>query len=496
MERNTEDAEPHPDWLKEFQLDKAELNVEQRQEVERLLFSFIDVISTSKEDLGRCVNEKCEINTGDARPVRMRWRRLSQIKQAAVDAEIKSLMKRGLIRDSVSSWCSPLVVVPKKLDEWRVCADYRGLNLKTERDSYPMPDVKQVLEDLGGNEFFSTLDLTSGYFQVEMEEKDKEKTAFITRDGLYEYNVMPFGLVNAPSQFSRIMEKIFRGSKEHAVTFMDDIIVKGSAFERAVASLRHVFEKLRIAGLKIRPSISQLLRRVVKFLGHKISKEGIAPDDAKVEAITSWPTPQNVDEVVSFLGLCGYYRKFVKGFASTAAPLNALRKKEVSWEWTDECQDAFDSLKKSLVSPPILGYPRFTKEAGMFYIDVDASDTAAGGILSQMQDGQEKVLEYGHLTFNNAQKKYCATMKELMSLVTFVIKFKEMLWGCPATVRTDHRALIWLRKVQDTDKMLARWFFTIAEVLNLDFNAHALLESVQWKIIHRPGKEHAKADGM
>ncbi len=421
-----------------------------------MLMKHQNAISTHKEDLGYCHEAECSIDTGMAEPVRLRWRRLLPIKQNAVDTEIASLKRRGLIVDSKSAWAAPLVVVGKKNGEFRVCVDYRELNQRTKKDSYPLPDMLWLLDELGGCSWFSTLDLTSGYLQVPMAKSDQEKTAFCTETGLYEYVVLPYGLCNVPAQFSRVMSQIFANSHGYATIYMDDIIVRAKSFLAALDNLQLVLAKLEKAGLKIRPDKCHLLRRKVKFLGHVVSRDGIEPDPDKTAAVRNWPAPSNTGELASFMGLAGYYQRFIQGYATTAKPLYRLQEKNREWDWTEVHEAAFQSIKRSLVMAPILGYPQFSPEMGEFIIDVDASDIAAGGVLSQVQDGEERVLAYGHKTFSQSQRNYCATMKELLALWWFVVKYKEIVWGCPTLVRTDHRALVWLRKVHSTDKMLSR----------------------------------------
>ena len=487
---------PKPVWLQQFRLKDTDLTDDQIRQVEELLLKYQDAISTNKEDLGYCATEHCTIDTGLAPPVRLRWRRLSPVKQQAVDREVASLKRRGLIVDSASPWAAPLVVVPKKSGEWRVCADYRLLNQLTKKDSYPMPDVARLLDELEGHSWFSTLDLTSGYLQVPMAAEDQEKTAFVTSSGLYEYRVMSFGLCNAPAQFSRIMARIFADAKDYAIVYMDDVLVKGKSFAEELQNLEKALQKLVSARLKVRPDKCKLFRREVNFLGHVVSGSGIAPDPSKTDAVANWPTPSDKGELSSFLGLCGYYQKFVPDYATIAKPLYNLQCKNAAWAWSADCGEAFQALKRALLSPPILAYPRFGEDRGQFILDVDASDVAAGAVLSQLQDGIERVVAYGHKSFNKSQRNYCATMKELLALVWFVVKYKELVWGCEVLVRTDHQALTWLRKNHSSDKMLGRWHLVLEDALDGIADVGSLLETLRWRVEHRPGRIHGNADAL
>ena len=486
-------------WLDGFKIHELGLTDQQQEQLLQVLMDNQAAISKTADDVGLCRNEECSIDTGDAKPIKLRWRRLAPIKQAAVDEAVSSMLQRGLIRHSFSPWSSPIVVVAKKSPDgspkFRVCTDYRNLNQVTVKDSFPLPDVTRILEELNGNSWFSTLDLTSGYLQVPVATRDQAKTAFTTRDGHYEYLVLPFGLTNAPSQFCRIMSKIFAQSKFCTSVYMDDIVVRARSFEQSLEHLDHVLKKLAEAGLKVRPDKCKLLQRQVHFLGHVVSAEGVQADPQKTEAIQRWPTPRDKKEVSSFLGLCGYYQRFVQNYSTIARPLHALSSQSVPWEWTQECAEAFATLKEKLSSPPILGYPDF-EGGGEFIIDVDASDVAAGAVLSQVQDGQEKVLAYGHKSFTESQRRYCTTMKELCALVYFIQKYRDMVWGCHTTVRTDHQALLWLRKVHSSESMLDRWYFVLEEALELECDVQSTLESAKWTVVHRPGKHHMNADAL
>jgi len=487
-------------WLNAFNLDKLDISESQRARLIEVLVANQEAISKNPDDLGLCREAECTIDTGDAQPVKLRWRRLAPLKQAAVDAEIKNLLRLGLIRESKSPWAAPVVVVNKKCSNggkrFRVCTDYRELNKHTIKDAFPLPDVTRVLEELNGNSWFSTLDLTSGYLQVPVAAKDQAKTAFTTQDGLYEYVVLPFGLTNAPAQFSRMMARIFADSHHCATIYMDDIVVRARDFDQALQHLDHVLKKLINAGLKIRPDKCHLVQREVQFLGHVVSSEGIKPDQDKTRAVLNWPQPTCRRELSAFIGLCGYYRRFIGNFSTIARPLHDLLSVKSDWSWSTKCKAAFKQLKELLTTAPILGYPDFGPGAGEFLLDVDASDVAAGAVLSQIQDGRERVLAYGHKTFTKSQRNYCTTMRELCALAHFVFKYRKMVWGCHTIVRTDHQALIWLKKYHATESMLEHWYSVLEEALELDFDAHSALETIKWSVQHRAGRAHANADAL
>lgn len=284
-----------------------------------------------------------------------------------------------VIRDSHSPWAAPLVLVKKKDGNIRFCVDYRKINNITHKDAYPLPRIEESLTALGSAAYFSTLDLTSGYWQVPMAEEDREKTAFTTPMGLFEFNCMPFGLCNAPGTFQRLMEHCL-GHKnfETVLLYLDDVIIYSKSYEDHLKHLAEVFQVLIKHGLKVKPSKCHLLKPQVNYLGHVVSSEGVMPDPEKIAVVENWPTPTTVKEVRSFLGFAGYYRRFIPHFAQIAAPLQELlrgypkeqMKRRIPIDWTDEHELSFQQLKKRLIEPPILGYPDYSQP---FCLYTDAS---------------------------------------------------------------------------------------------------------------------------
>ena len=271
---------------------------------------------------------------------------------------------------------------------------------------------------LAGAEWFSTLDLASGYWQVPVADCDRAKTAFATRKGLFQWKVMPFGLANAPATFSRLMEMVLRGLNwERCLVYLDDIIVFGTSFDQALTNLVSVLEQLRKAGLGLKLLKCSLFQSSVKFLGHVVSKEGVACDPDKISCVRDWETPKCVTEVRSFLGFASYYRRFIPNFATIAAPLTKLTEKYSRFSWSEACVEAFDTLKKKLINAPVLAYPQ---HEGLLILDTDASSVSISGCLSQVQNGEERILAYGSKSLSSAQQKYCTTKRELLAVVQFV----------------------------------------------------------------------------
>ncbi len=355
-----------PDFLNHlYYRSVANLPERQKAAVYDLLCSYADVFSQGPDDLGRTNLVEHRVHTGDSTPIRQPPRRLPPIKQEAANKAIQEMLDQGLIEPASSPWASPIVLARKKDGSWRFCVDYRKLNDATRKDSYPLPRIDDTLDRLGGMQLFSTLDLRSGYWQVEMEEGDKEKTAFVTDRGLWQFNVMPFGLCNAPATFERLMDRVLAGlPPEVAMVYIDDILVSGKTFEDQIKHLEQVFQRLRNASLKLSPDKCQLLQQQVKYLGHIISHMGVSTDPEKVEAVQSWPAPSSITEVKQFLGLCSYYRRFIHHFADIAAPMHRLLGERQQYEWTPEADRAFRRLKQALVEAPVLSYPRPEGKAG------------------------------------------------------------------------------------------------------------------------------------
>lgn len=315
-----------------------------------------------------------------------------------------------------------------------------------------------------------------------MAEEDKKKTAFATpRGGLFQYTVMPFGLCNAPATFQRIIEKTLSGLQwKIAVLYLDGIVVFGKNFEDHISNLEKVFNSLDEMNLKVKAKKCSFFKPEVQFLGHVVTANGIKSDPVKTEAIRNAARPTNVSELRSFLGLMSYYRKFIKDFAKIAKCLHVLTSKETKWNWNDECDHAFHTLKEKLVSAPILGYP--DPKTGQFILDTDASNNAIGCVLSQVQENCERVIAYGSRALTTAERNYCVTRKEMLAVVCFMKYFKHYLLGKKIILRTDHGSLTWLHRFKEPDGQICRWLQQIRP-----FN---------FKIVHRPGKRHSNADGL
>ena len=344
----------------------------------------------------------------------------------------------------------------------------------------PLPRISACLDALGGANYFSTLDLRSGFWQTALDPRDADKTAFITRRGQFRFKVLSFGLANAPSLFQRIMDLVLAGlSWECCLVYVDDIIVFAKTLEEHVVRLTQVFERLQNAGLKLKPDKVKLFQRRVGFLGCIVSGEGIEPDPEKVRAVVDWPVPRSVGEVRSFIGLCSYYRGFIKDLSVVAAPLFDLTRKDAAFKWTAECQGAFNLLKERLVTAPVLAPPL---DGGGYVLDVDACDFGIGGVLQQQQGDCLRVIGYCSRTLTPAERAYCTTRKEQLAVVYGLKQFRSYILGHETVVRSDHAALSYLKRAKEPVGQQARW---------LDF-----IEQFSLEICYRRGASHGNADSL
>ncbi|GFT22001.1 retrovirus-related Pol polyprotein from transposon 17.6 [Trichonephila clavipes] len=391
------------------------------------------------------------------------------------------MKNNDVIEPSSSPWASPIVLVRKKDGSTRFCVDYHRLNDVTKKDSYPLPRIDDTLDTLAGNTWFSTQDLKSGYWQVEFHPDDEEKTAFTTGQGQWQFKFMPFGLCNAPAIFERLMETILGGlSYEACLVYLDDIIIVGRSFEEHLKYIRCVLQKQKEANLKLSPSKCHLFRREVTYLGYIISAEGVRTDPDKISAVKEdWNCSMDVHQLRSFLGLCTYYRKFVKNFSTIARPLHKLTEAKQKFIWTVDCNNAFNKLKDALTSAPILAYPEIGKQ---FILDTNASHESIGAVLSQEIDGQERVIAYFNKCLSKPERNYCVTRKKLLAIVKAVEHFHPYLYGRRFLLRTDHASLTWLLNFKNSEDQIARWI--------------QRLQEYDVEIRHRKGSAHGNADGL
>ena len=460
----------------------ADLTQRDREKVQNLLNAHTTVFSTGKYDLGRTDVVKHSIHTQPGtKPIKQRPYRHGPAQEEEIERQVKELAENGLISEGHGAWSSPVVLVLKKDQSWRFCVDYRKLNDVSQKDAYPLPRIDDSLDALGGSKLFSTLDLTSGYWQVELDDDAKEKSAFATRTGLWQWNVLPFGLTSAPSTFERLMETVLRGLHWRTLLiYLDDIIVFSKDLDSHLERLGEVFTRLETAGLKLKPEKCELFAKRVNYLGHVVSEHGVETDQEKIQSVKEWPVPRHPTDVRSFLGTTGYYRRFIPSYSEVARPLTQLSAvKPSDFIWTKECQRAFTQLKTHLSTAPILAYPDYSIP---FILDTDASNVGCGAVLSQEQEGAERVIAYYSKMHSPEEINYCVTRQELLAIVKALKHFRPHLYGRRFTVRTDHASLAWLIRTPHPTNQLARWL--------------ELLSEFNFELIHRKGLKHNNADGL
>ena len=478
--KSTDNGDILPDHLTNlFETSKVHLTPDNQMRLRQLLIEFQDVFSKGDHDLGCFTDFKFGIDTEDAPPVKHKLRRTPLGFEKEEEAHLNKMLDSGIIRKSTSNWASSPVLVRKKDGSVRYCLDYRDLNAKTVKDRWPLPSISSCLDTLQGNAWFSSLDLAAGYWQFLIEDKDIPKTAFLTKFGLFEHVRMAFGLTNAPSFCQRAVELVLRGMTwKEIIAYLDDVMVLGSSIENHLENLRKVFLRFRKHNLKLKPKKCHLFQQKVPFLGRLVSKDGVEVDPEKVSAVKRYPIPKNNKDVERFLGFANYHRDFISNFAERTAILYQLTGM-AAFEWTEQHTSAFNDIVEALTTAPVLAYP---SPDAPFILDTDASDTAIAGVLSQVQNGQERVICYGSVVLSAPQKNYCTTRKELLAIVRFTRQFRHYLRGRTVTVRTDNGSLTWLMRFKNPIGQLARW---IEELNQYDI-----------QLIHRRGKLHVNADTL
>lgn len=435
-------------------------------------------IARSVNDLDVCSVGKMKIRVENVAPIYVPPYRKSLREQELINAEVQSMLDNGIIEKSRSPWSSPVVLVTKKDGSVRFCVDYRRVNRVTKTEQWPIPRIQDILDKLSGSLWFSAIDLTSGYWQVALDNDSKEITAFSTHNGHYQFTRMPFGLKNAPAEFSRIMHSIL-GHLPFVQIYLDDITIHSKSLEEHLKHIVVVLSILKTASLRIKPSKCVWLAEKIRVLGHVVTRKEVHVDKDKVIALLDRKPPTTITQLQEFLGLCNYYRRFVKNFSLIALPLTNLLKKTIPFKWETTQQQAFDKLIAALTSHPVLRQPDLTKP---FVIHTDASGYALGAVLSQWQDGLEYACAFISRTLNKHEINYGITEKECLAVVFAVNQFRPYVYGTKFTVVTDHSALKWLMSVSEPAGRLARWAMS--------------LQCFDFDIQHRRGVKHTNADAL
>ena len=466
-------------------LDLKDLDPLERDSIEKLISEFPCQFHLPNDKLSKTSKITHKIPTTDNVPINVKQYRYPPHLRDIVQKQVQELIDNDIVEESESPYNSPLWIVPKKPDaqgnkRWRLVIDFRALNEKTVASAYPLPNITEILDQLGRSKYFSTLDLASGFHQVPIDPADAPKTAFSTPFNHLQYKRMPMGLKGAPSTFQALMDKVLTGLQGiELFVYMDDIVVYAESLEDHSRKLKKLFGRLKTAGLTLQPEKCLFLKKEVVYLGHVISEQGVRPDPRKTQAVSDFPRPINAKNIKQFLGLAGYYRRFIPDFAKIARPLHYLLQKEIKFIWGETQESAFVTLKQKLCSQPLLQYPDFNSP---FVVTTDASDFALGGVLSQGPIGKDLPIAYTSRALINAEFNYTTTEKELLAIIHAVKQFRPYLYGRKFTLVTDHRPLLWLHRLKDPVQRIARW--------------KILLREYDYDIIHKPGKINMNADAL
>ena len=465
----------------EKMVSETNLSRSQRVDLLALLSEYSDVFAAdprkpSQTDL---VDHKITVDTRN--PIYMKPRRIPLAWEKEVDDQVQEMCRNDIIRPSGSPWNAPILLVKKKDNTIRFVCDFRALNEVTKKDTYPLPQIKDVIDKMQGMKFWSTLDAASAYWSIPMAEQDKEKTSFSVPRGKFEFNVMTFGLCNAGASYQRMMDMVLSGlSPTRALAYVDDIVVFSRTFEEHLCSLQEVFDRLRNANISLKLSKCVFAASQVDYLGFVLSEKGVQPQDRLTEAVVNFATPKNKKDIKRFLGLAGFYRDFIPDFAEIASPLNRLTRDQVAFEWSPVCESAFNSLKSALVSSPVLAFPQTNQD---FLVEVDASMNSVGGVLSQRQaDGEVHPVAYFSTALKDNQKDLSPYTLEAYALVLATRHWNTYLMGNPFVVFSDHNPLVYLKTKKNPKGVIARW---ITELEGYDFS----VEYVK-------GKSNVKADAL
>lgn len=475
------DAKEEVGFEKDVETENADMHIfsdEQKKELGRVVELFP---SGEKEGLGKTSLIKHTINVGNAKPTKQRYYAVSPAVEQKMYSEVDRMIELGVVEKSRSAWNSPVTCVTKANGKTRLCLDARMVNAVTEKDAYPMPLIDSIFSRLNETRYISSIDLRDAFWQIELDEASRDKTAFtIPGRPLYQFTRMPFGLCNAAQTMCRLMDLTIPSElRDRVFVYIDDLLVVSADFETHIKRLEKVAKSLRRANLTINVAKSKFGMRSIRYLGHIVGNGEIKPDPARVQCIADCRPPKTIKQVRRFLGMAGWYQRYIPNYSAVAAPMTDLLKKTHSFTWTPEAQCSFDALKEALTTAPVLTHPDFSKP---FYVQCDASINGVGAVLFQIINGEEHPIAYMSKKLNTAQRNYSVTELECLAAVLAVAKFRQYIEGMAFTIITDHASLKWLMSQKDLTGRLARWSLK--------------LQIFDFKIEHRKGTANVVPDTL
>ena len=452
----------------------------EQAQIKELVLKYSDVFAENPKKPKATITEH-RIITENAMPVHQKPRRIPLAWENEVHVQLQEMLDNDIIRPSTSPWNSPIILVKKKDNTMRFVCDFRSLNDSTKKDTYPLPHLRDVIDKMHGAKYWTTLDAASAYWSMPLAEEDKEKTAFSVPRGKFEFNVTPYGLCNAGASYQRMMDVTLSGlPPDQALAFMDDTAIYSKTFEEHLDNIESVFTRLRQSGVTLRLAKCVFASPQVDFLGYELSERGVKPQKRLTTAINEFHRPSSKKELKRFLGMAGFYRGFIANFSAISYPLNQLTRENVSFTWTEETEGAFQQLKHALSSKPVLAFPQSGEQ---FTVEVDASDYAAGGVLSQYDEHHNlRPVAYYSTAFTKNQQKWSPHSKEAFALLLATRHWHVYLAGVRFTLKSDHNPLVHLREQKDPRGKFARW---ISE-----------LEEYNYTVEYIPGAANVKADAF
>lgn len=462
--------------------DSQRFSTNEQKDIENVTNKFKKI--SCEDRLGRTNVITHSIDTGDATPFKQKQYLMSPFMLNNLIKELDKMLALDVVEPSNSSWCSPVLLVKKSNNDYRFCFDGRKLNSVTKRDCYPLPHVDRILNMLRDAKFISSIDLRSAFWQIPLDDESKPKTAFaVPSRGLFQFKVLPFGLSNSAQVQQRFMDKILGPLLEPKVfTYLDDIIVTSSTFAEHIEILNEVCSRLTKANLTINLDKCKFFCKSLKYLGFIVDENGLKTDPDKVQTMVNYARPRTSTEIKRFVAMCSWYRRFVPNFSALVSPLNDLIKgkgKRQAIKWNDSAESSFLAIKEALISAPILSTPDFSLP---FTIQCDATNTAVAGLLSQVQDGHERIISFASRTLSKAERNYTCTERECLAVIFCCEKFRPYIEGTKFNVITDHYSLLWLRNLKDPTGRLSRWAMKLSQY--------------DCDIAHRKGKLHVVADAL